>query len=119
MLSTCCCVAYSFNQFPSHFRHVAMCYSFDFAQQLHHPSKPLLLGPNYFVLPRKCVEYLAVCCEAIPRQINYLTDKAMCIIKGSNAVISYFHHFFQNCLLPQNCKAFCSGYIQWSSVKAN
>ena len=35
-----------------------------------------------------------VCCEAIPRQINYLIDEAMDVGKGSNAIVSMLHHFF-------------------------
>ena len=76
-------------------RDVAMHYSFDFAQQVHYPSDPLQPGPMYFLVPRKCGIF-GVCCEAIPRQVNYLIDEGMCISKGSNAVISYVHHFFEN-----------------------
>ena len=45
-------------------------YSFDFAQQLHYPANPLQPGPVYFLTPRKCAIF-GVCCEGIPRQINY------------------------------------------------
>jgi len=72
-----------------------MHYSFDFAQQVHYPSSPLQPGPMYFLVPRKCGIF-GVCCEALPQQVNYLVDEGMCTSKGSNAVISYLHHFFNN-----------------------
>jgi len=42
-----------------------MHYSFYFAQQVHYPSSPLQLGPNVFLVPRKCGVF-GVCCEALP-----------------------------------------------------
>ena len=69
-------------------------YSFDMAQQVHYPSDPLQPGPIYFLTPRKCAIF-GVCCEAIPRQINYLIDEASDTGKGSNAIVSMLHHFFQ------------------------
>lgn len=74
---------------------VGVHYSFDFAQQIHFPSDPLQPGPMYFLTPRKCGIF-GVCCEGIPQQVNYLIDEGMSISKGSNAVISYLHHFFDN-----------------------
>ena len=50
-------------------------YSFDYAQQVHYPSDPLQPGPIYFLTPRKCTIF-GVNCEAIPRQVNFLTDEA-------------------------------------------
>ena len=50
-------------------------------------------GPIYFLTPRKCGIF-GVCCEAIPRQINYLVDESVDIGKGSNSIISKLHHFF-------------------------
>ena len=73
---------------------ITMHYSFDYAQQVHYPSHPLQPGPMYFLVPRKCGIF-GVCCEALPQQINYLIDEGMCSSKGSNAVISYMHHFFE------------------------
>ena len=70
-------------------------YSFDFAQQLHYPANPLQPGPVYFLTPRKCAIF-GVCCEGIPRQINYLIDEAVDTGKGANTVISLLHHFFEN-----------------------
>lgn len=61
--------------------------------QVHYPSDPLQPGPVYFLVPRKCGVF-GVCCEGIPQQVNYLIDEAHCSSKGSNAVISYLHHFF-------------------------
>ena len=69
-------------------------YSFDFAQQVHYPSDPMQPGPIYFLTPRKCAIF-GVCCEAIPRQINYLIDEAVDVGKGANTVVSLLHHFFE------------------------
>ena len=35
-----------------------------------------------------------MCCEDIPRQINYLVDESADTGKGANTVISFLHHFF-------------------------
>lgn len=70
-------------------------YSFDYAQQVHFPSNPLQPGPIYFKTPRKCGIF-GVCCEGIPRQVNYLIDESVSAGKGVNGVISYLHHFFNN-----------------------
>ena len=51
-------------------------YSFDFAQQVHYPSNPLQPGPIYFLTPRKAAAIFGVCCEAIPRQVNFVIDEA-------------------------------------------
>ena len=68
-------------------------YSFDFAQQVHYPHNPLQPGPMYFKTARKCAIF-GVCCEGIPRQINYLIDESVDTGKGANTVISLLHHFF-------------------------
>ena len=70
-------------------------YSFDYAQQVHYPSDPLQPGPIYFLTPRKCTIF-GVNCEALPRQINFLTDEAGDCGKGANAVISRLHYFFDH-----------------------
>ena len=70
-------------------------YSFDYAQQVHFPSDPMQPGPIYFLTPRKCTVF-GVNCEAIPRQINFLTDEAGDCGKGGNAVISRLHYFFDH-----------------------
>ncbi|XP_013394668.2 LOW QUALITY PROTEIN: uncharacterized protein LOC106162085 [Lingula anatina] len=71
-----------------------MHYSFDFAQQLHYPSNAAQPGPIYFLTPRKCAIF-GICCEALPQQVNYLIDESVNCSKGSNAVISFLHHFFE------------------------
>lgn len=68
-------------------------YSYDYAQQLHYPANPNQPGPIYFKTPRKCALF-GVCCEGVPRQVNYLIDENVCTGKGANATISYVHHFF-------------------------
>lgn len=70
-------------------------YSFDFAQQVHLPSNPLQPGPLYFLVPRK-VGIFGVCCEGLPKQVNFLIDEAHTISKGSNAVLSYLQYFFEH-----------------------
>ena len=70
-----------------------MHYSFDYAQQIHYPSNPLQPGPIFFLTPRKC-NLFGVNCEAIPRQVNFLTDEARDCGKGANVVISQLHYFF-------------------------
>ena len=74
-------------------KQITMHYSFDFAQQVHYPSDPLQPGLIYFLTPRKCGIF-GVCCEAVQQQVNYLIDEGMATSKGSDAVISYLHHFF-------------------------
>lgn len=76
-------------------RQLSMHYSFDYAQQVHLPSNPLQPGPIYFLVPRK-VGLFGVCCEGIPKQMNFVIDEAHLISKGSNAVISFLHYFFEN-----------------------
>lgn len=78
------------NSFPGE-----MHYSFDFAQQLHYPSDPLQPGPIFFKTGRKAVLF-GVCCEGIPRQINYIIDESVATGKGSNAVVSLLHSFLKS-----------------------
>ena len=68
-------------------------YSFDMAQQVHYPHDPLQPDPVYFLTPRKCAIF-GVCCEGLPRQINYLIDEASDTGKGANTIVSMLHHFF-------------------------
>ena len=68
-------------------------YSFDMAQQVHYPSDPLQPGPIYFLTPRKCGIF-GVCCEAIPRQINYLIDEARG--KGPTPLSAYYTTFLRS-----------------------
>lgn len=70
-----------------------MHYSWDFAQQVHYPYEDHQVGPIYFKTPRSA-QLFGVCCEALPRQINYLIDEADFPGKGADTVISILHHFF-------------------------
>ena len=70
-------------------------YSFDFAQQVHYPSNPLQPGPIYFLTPRKAAIF-GVCCEAIPRQVNFVIDEASDTGKGANTVVSMLDFFFSH-----------------------
>ncbi|KAL8620067.1 hypothetical protein ACOMHN_015349 [Nucella lapillus] len=72
---------------------LVMHYSFDYAQQVHYPCSPAQPGPMYFLTGRKCGVF-GVCCEGLPQQVNYLVDDSVSVSKGSNAVVSYLHHFF-------------------------
>ena len=78
---------------PSNSMPITAHYSFDIVQQVFYPNDPLQPGPMYFLTPRKCAIF-GVCCEAIPRQVNYLIDEAVDMGKGSNAIVSMLHHFF-------------------------
>ena len=80
---------------PSNSTPIEAHYSFDMAQQVFYPNDPLQPGPMYFLTPRKCAIF-GVCCEAIPRQINYLIDEAVDMGKGSNAIVSMLHHYFSH-----------------------
>ncbi|XP_072314393.1 uncharacterized protein [Eucyclogobius newberryi] len=85
----------SFGPSPPASKDIRMHYSFDFAQQIHFPSNPLQPGPMYFLTPRKCGLF-GVSCEGMQKQVNFLIDEGMSSSKGSNEVISYMHHFFNN-----------------------
>ena len=61
--------------------------------KVHYPSNPQQPGPIYFLTPRKCAIF-GICCEAVPRQVNYLIDEASDTGKGGNTVVSMLHHFF-------------------------
>jgi len=76
-------------------RRIAMHYSWDFAQQLPYPYEDQQVGPIYFKTPRRA-QLFGVCCEGIPRQVNYLIDEADFLHKNSNTVVSLLDHFFAN-----------------------
>nr|XP_054760240.1 uncharacterized protein LOC129266415 [Lytechinus pictus] len=80
---------------PPNSRQGKMHYSFDYAQQVHYPANPQQPGPTYFLSTRKCGIF-GVNCEGIPKQVNFLIDEGMALSKGSIAVISYLHFFFNN-----------------------
>ena len=67
--------------------------SFDYAQNLQIPHMPQQVGPIYFKTPRKC-HLFGVCCEGLPKQINYLIDEKDLTGKGANETISYLEHYF-------------------------
>ena len=79
-----------------------MHYSFDFAQQVHYSQNPLQPGPMYFKTARKCAIF-GVCCEGLPRQINYLIDEVSHTGKGANTVVSLVHHFLTHHALGETC----------------
>ncbi|HIE01945.1 MAG TPA: hypothetical protein EYP59_16950 [Thiotrichaceae bacterium] len=91
-------------------RNIMQHYSWDFAQQLHYPYEDQQVGPIYFKTPRKA-QLFGICCEGIPRQINYLIDEAYFPGKDANTVISILDHFFTHhglgekyaCLTADNC----------------
>jgi len=76
-------------------RNIAMHYSWDFAQQVHYPFEDQQVGPIYFKTPRRA-QLFGICCEGIPRQVNYLIDEADFLDKNANTVISLLDHFFTN-----------------------
>ena len=62
-------------------------YSFDYAQQVHLPSNPMQPGPIYFLVPRKCGIF-GVCCEGIPKQVNYIRYNNIVLIS-----CCFFYHY--------------------------
>ena len=62
---------------------------------MHYPSNPLQPGPIYFLTPRKVAPF-GICCEAIPRQINFVIDEASDVGKGANTVVSMLDYFFNH-----------------------
>jgi hypothetical protein len=70
-----------------------MHYSWDFAQQMQYPFENQQVGPIYFKTPRRA-QLFGICCEGIPRQVNYLIDEADFLEKNANTVISLLDHFF-------------------------
>ena len=80
---------------PANSKNIAAHYSLDYVQQVHYPSDPLQPGPIFFLTPRKC-NIFGVHCEAIPRQINFLTDESVDCGKGANTVVSQLHYFFNH-----------------------
>ena len=85
---------FTFGQRPCSYKGTVH-YSYDYAQQLHYPANPNQPGPIYFKTPRKCGLF-GVCCEAIPRQVNFLIDENVLTGKGANSTISYVHYFFEH-----------------------
>ena len=81
-------------------RQIEMHYNFDYAQQVHLPSDPLQSGPIYFLVRLK-VGLFGVCCEGVPKQVNFLTDEAHLISQGSNVVIYFLHYVFENSVLGE------------------
>ena len=65
---------------------------FDFAQNASYPCSPLQPGPLYFLCERK-VYIFGICCEGLPRQMNYLIDECVYNGKGANTVVSLLHHY--------------------------
>ena len=84
-----------FSRIPPNSNDIQVHYSFDYAQQVHFPADPLQPGPIYFLVPRKC-SIFGVHCEALPRQVNFLTDEAGACGKGANTVVSQLHYFLEN-----------------------
>ena len=76
-------------------RSICAHYSWDFAQHVTYPYENQQVGPIYFKSPRKA-HIFGVCCEAIPRQVNYLIDEADFTEKNSATIISLLDHFFTN-----------------------
>lgn len=69
--------------------------SFDYAQQVHIPFDPQQPGEIYFLVPYK-VGLFGIMNEAINKQVTYLIPESVTVSKGSNAVISFVDHYFDN-----------------------
>ena len=80
---------------PPNSNKVSVHYSFDYAQQVHYPSDPQQPGPIFFLTPRKC-SLFGFHCEALPQQVNFLTDEAADCGKGAIVVVSQLDYFFSH-----------------------
>ena len=69
--------------------------SFDYAQQVHLPSFRDAAWPPVLFVPQEGGHLWSVH-GGHPMQVNYLIDESHCSSKGSIAVISYLHHYFEN-----------------------
>jgi hypothetical protein len=67
-------------------------YSFDFAQQVFVPNSSQQVGPIYFLVPYKLALF-GVICEPLAKMVMYVIPESVLVSKGSNMVISLFHHF--------------------------
>ena len=88
------------SRIPSNSIPISAHFSFDYAQQVFFPSNPLQPGPVYFLTTRKCSVF-GINCEAIPRQVNILTDESGETGKGAKAVVSRVHHFLETTSLGE------------------
>ena len=84
-------------------------YSFDFAHQVHYPSNPVQPGPIYFRTPRKAAIF-GICCDAIPRQVNFIIDEASDTGKGANTVVSLLDYFFEQSGLGETVRLHADNY---------
>lgn len=104
---------------------IIMHYSFDMAQQVHIPSNPLQPGPIYFLVPFK-IGIFGVMCDTLNKQVNYLIPESVEVGKGSNLIVSLFHHYLENVSIgaeivyihADNCVAqnknnILMGYLAW------
>ena len=57
--------------------------------------RPSAAWANLLPYSTKCTVF-GINCEAIPRQVNFLTDEAGDCGKGANAVVSRLHYFFHH-----------------------
>lgn len=48
-----------------------------------------------FILKPPQMRSFRVCCEAIPRQVNFLIGETVLTGKGANSMISYVHYYFK------------------------
>ena len=94
------------SKIPANSNDIRAHYSFDYAQQVHFPSNPLQPGPIFLLTPRKC-SIFGVNCEALPRQINFLTDEAGDCGKGANTVTSEIHFFLLSIMALTRKRSSC------------
>jgi hypothetical protein len=93
--STISCTAEINTQNAPNSKNMMMHYSFDYAQQIHIPHDPIQSGPMYFLVPYK-VQIFGISNEALRSHHNYLNPESCTIGKGSDSVISFLHHYFEN-----------------------
>jgi hypothetical protein len=103
-------------------------YSFDFSQKVYYPFSPYQRSSSYFLMPRKC-DIFGIVNDTISKEVLFLTDELEFVDKGSNAVISYLHAFFElyglgekvvylqadNCV-GQNKNKYVMWYLLWRTL---
>ena len=85
--------------------------SFDYAQNLFIPHNAQQVGPLYFKTPRKVLLF-GICCEMLPKQVNYLIDESQNTGKGANETVSYLNHYLQtHAIANKNINFHCDNCV--------
>ena len=85
----------TFSRSDQNIRDITSQYSFNYVQQIHLPFSLQLTGPLYFFAPYKGGLF-GVSCESAGRMVTYAIPEIAKVDKGSNSVISFLRHSFEN-----------------------